>query len=269
MFGKSPKLPAGFIKYFGLTDWWLTAFTVEEREKIVSTFQPLGGPPDSLTAGDVTYSNGTAVGLLSPLAGWFRNAEDRSIAYRIIEKAEKLASQADVLERHFLYQAKIQSYYPFCNKDDFALPRTIEACEQQIKLSLEAAKACVKSIVVSCQRISAISSWRSYGKSRVILNRRSTSPRKPVTRAGQETGKTALSDARRKPLSEPQRLIDGASSLPRHNHPLQLRLRTAPIFEDDDAKPAPPIAALSPQPKRQIGLCSPLSVGWWHVSPIE
>ena len=98
MFGKSLKPPAGFIKYFGLTDWWLTTFTVEEREKIVSTFQPLGGPPDSLTAGDVTYSNGTAVGLLSPLAGWFRNAEDRSIAYRIIEKAEELASQANVLE---------------------------------------------------------------------------------------------------------------------------------------------------------------------------
>jgi hypothetical protein len=111
------------------------------REKIVATFQPLGGPPDSLIAGDVTYSNGTAVGLLSPLAGWFRNAEDRSIAYRIIEKAEELASQADALERHFLYQAKIQTYYPFCNKDDFALPRTIEACEQQIKMSLEAAKA--------------------------------------------------------------------------------------------------------------------------------
>jgi hypothetical protein len=141
MFGKSPKLPAGFIKYFGLTDWWLTSFTEEEREKIVSTFQPLGGPPDSLTAGDVTYSNGTAVGLLSPLAGWFHHAEDRSIAYRIIEKAEELASQADVLERHFLYQAKIQAYYPFYNKDDFALPLTIEACEQQIKMSLEAAKA--------------------------------------------------------------------------------------------------------------------------------
>jgi hypothetical protein len=45
-------------------------------------------------------------------------------------------------------------------------------------------------------------------------------------------------------------------SLPRHNHPLQLRLRTAapvPIFEDDDTKSAPPIAAFFPQPKRRIG----------------
>ena len=141
MFRKSNKAPAGLIQYFGLTDWWLTVFTEEERKKIVSTFQPLGGAPNSLTVGDITYSNGTAVGLLSPLAGWFRNAEDRSIAYRIIEKAEELALQADVLERHFLYGAKIQAYYPFCNKDDFALPRAVQACEQQIEMSSEAARA--------------------------------------------------------------------------------------------------------------------------------
>ena len=54
---------------------------------------------------------------------------------------EELAAQAEVLERHFLYQAKIQTYYPFRDEDDFALPRTIEACEQQIRMSLEAAKA--------------------------------------------------------------------------------------------------------------------------------
>jgi len=141
VFGKSHKAPAGLIKYFGLTDWWLTAFTEEERKKIVSSFQPLGAPPDSLTVGDITYSSGTAVGLLSPLAGWFRNEQDRSIAFRIVEKAEELASQADVLDRHFLYQAKIQIYYPFRDKDDFALRRAIEACEQQIKMSLEAARA--------------------------------------------------------------------------------------------------------------------------------
>ena len=139
MFGKSPKLPAGLIKYFGLTDWWLTTFTEEERKKIVSTFQPLGASPDSLIVGDITYSSGTAVGLLSPLAGWFRKEEDRSIAFRIIEKAEELVSQADVLGRHFLYQAKIQTYYPFRDKDNFALRRAIEGCEQQIKMSSEAA----------------------------------------------------------------------------------------------------------------------------------
>ena len=141
MFGKSHKAPAGLVKYFGLTDWWLTVFSEEERKKIVSTFQPLGGAPDSLTVGDITYSSGTAEGLLSPLAGWFRNEQDRSIAFRIIEKAEELASRTDVLGRHFLYQAKIQTYYPFRNEDDFSLPRAIEACEQQIKMSLEAAKA--------------------------------------------------------------------------------------------------------------------------------
>jgi tetratricopeptide (TPR) repeat protein len=121
MFGKSLKLPAGFL--------------------IVSTFQPLGLSPDSLIVGDITHASGTAAGLLSALAGWFRKRENKSIAFRIIEKAEELAPQAEVLERHFLYQAKIQTYYPFRDEDDFALSRAIEACEQQIRMSSEAAKA--------------------------------------------------------------------------------------------------------------------------------
>jgi tetratricopeptide (TPR) repeat protein len=140
MFGQSPKPPAGFIKYFGLTDWWLATFTEEEREKIVSTFQPLGLSPDPLIVGDITHASGSAAGLLSALAGWFRKREYKSIAFRIIEKAEELAPQAGVLERHFLYHAKIRTYYPFRDEDDFALPRAIEACEQQINMSLEAAK---------------------------------------------------------------------------------------------------------------------------------
>ena len=46
-----------------------------------------------------------------------------------------------MLDRHFLYQAKIQTYYPFRDEDDIALRRAIEACEQQIKMSSEAAAA--------------------------------------------------------------------------------------------------------------------------------
>jgi hypothetical protein len=92
MFGQSPKPPAGFIKYFGLTDWWLATFTEKEREKIVSTFQPLGLSPDPLIVGDITHASGTAAGLLSALSGWFRKREYKSIACRIIEKAEELAA---------------------------------------------------------------------------------------------------------------------------------------------------------------------------------
>ena len=43
--------------------------------------------------------------------------------------------------------------------------------------------------------------------------------------------------------------------LPRHNHPLQPRLRTIaarPVVEDGDAKATPPIASLTPQPELQI-----------------
>lgn len=67
--------------------------------------------------------------------------QSRSIAYRMIEKAEGLALQVGVLERHFLYQSKIETYYRFRDIDDFALPRAVEACQQQIAMSAEAAPA--------------------------------------------------------------------------------------------------------------------------------
>ena len=58
-----------------------------------------------------------------------------------MQKAEELAPEAGVLERHFLYQTKIQTYYPSRDVDDFALPLAIEACEQQIDMSADAANA--------------------------------------------------------------------------------------------------------------------------------
>ena len=91
--------------------------------------------------GDITHASGSAAGLLSALSGWFRKRKHKGIAFRIIDKAEELAPQAEVLKRHFLYQAKIQTYYPFRDEDDIALRRAIEGCEQQIKMSSEAAKA--------------------------------------------------------------------------------------------------------------------------------
>jgi tetratricopeptide (TPR) repeat protein len=154
----------GLIKYYGLTDWWLATFTADERHKIVETYQPMGftfewlveeasdelveeasdelveGASDELTEGEVQFSSGSATDLLSGLAGWFKNESDRRIAYRLLGKAEELLEKADVLEKHFMYQAKIQIYYRFRDVDDFALQKAVEACEQQIFISDGAAK---------------------------------------------------------------------------------------------------------------------------------
>lgn len=141
MFGITKKKPAGQIKYFGLSDWWSATFTKDEQKKIVSIFQPPGGSGNNLTEGDITFSSGSATSLLSGLSGWFKNEQDRTIAYRMLEKAEALSSKASTLDRHFMYQSKIETYYRFRATDSFALARAMEGCKQQIAMSAEAAKA--------------------------------------------------------------------------------------------------------------------------------
>jgi len=48
------------------------------------------------------------------------------------------------LDRHFLYQAKIELYYRNRDIDSFALSKAVEACNQQISISEEAKKAFIK-----------------------------------------------------------------------------------------------------------------------------
>lgn len=140
-FRKSQKRIQGSIGYFGLGDWWLSAFSDEERRHIQSTFQPLGSTGDSLTSGVINYTSLTAVGLLQALAGWFSKADDRPIAHKILEKAEKLSKmQTPVLDIHFLCQQKINIYYKDRDQPEF-MEKAIEACRQQIALTREAANA--------------------------------------------------------------------------------------------------------------------------------
>jgi tetratricopeptide (TPR) repeat protein len=141
MFGMFKKNPGGEIKFYGLSDWWLSTFTEDERKEITATFQPLGYPKNGLVEGDIYFADGSPTQLLSALAGWFKKELKRTLAYRMLEKAEELSSKAAVIDRHFLYQAKIQIYYRFRDVDDFALSKAIEACEQQIAMSGAAATA--------------------------------------------------------------------------------------------------------------------------------
>ncbi len=139
-FGKAPKRIEGSIGYFGLEDWWLTAFSDGERHYIQTTFQPLGSSGDSLTSGAISYTNQTAVGLLGALAGWFGKPEDRPIAHRILDKAAELSRSAPVLDVHFLYQQMIEIYYKDRDKPEY-MDRAVEACRQQIALAPRVADA--------------------------------------------------------------------------------------------------------------------------------
>lgn len=144
---KKEKQIEGELGYYGLVDWWLTTFSEEERKHIEDVFHPLGANPGSkpLTEGKIDYSSQNAAGLLHSLAGWFNKPEDREIARKIIEKAEELAQNGkDILDSHFTLQQEIEIYYRDRDTDPTALGKAIKACEQQIKIAPEAAKAFLK-----------------------------------------------------------------------------------------------------------------------------
>jgi tetratricopeptide (TPR) repeat protein len=138
---KQSRRVQGSIGYFGLQDWWLSAFSDDERQHILTTHQPLGSSGHSLTQGTVSYTSQTAVGLLWALAGWFTKEPDRPIAHRMFDKAEEIAQDgAAVLDVHFLYGQEIAIYYKDRHRPEY-MDKAIRACRQQIALAPEAAKA--------------------------------------------------------------------------------------------------------------------------------
>lgn len=64
-------LPAvgGYIAYYGLTDWWLTTFTSEDREAIAYMYATVGRDPLPLADGSITHAPLTAADFLIRLAG--------------------------------------------------------------------------------------------------------------------------------------------------------------------------------------------------------
>lgn len=136
---KSQKKIGGEIAYYNLTEWWLKTFNAQERDYIVETFKPLGGFGSSLISGEIQYSSGSSVSLLSNLAGWFKNVKDREIGYKLLSKAEKLITDStEILDIHFFYHNKIEFYYRFRDIDQESLNIAIEACKKQIEISPKA-----------------------------------------------------------------------------------------------------------------------------------
>jgi hypothetical protein len=131
----------GSIAYFGLRDWWLSTFTATERRHIQETYAPLGSSGDTLTTGTLDFTTETAVGLLSGLSGWFTKAEDRSIAHRILAKAEELSeAEPSILAIHFHHHSAIEAYYR-ARAEVEMLDKAIEACRKQISVAPRAAEA--------------------------------------------------------------------------------------------------------------------------------
>jgi hypothetical protein len=126
----------GEIAYFGLQDWWLNELTKEERDTILSIYQPFGFSKNSLTEGKISYTDQTAIGLLTGLLSWFKKPEYQKISQKIIKKVESMSTKSgSVMDKHFFLSTKIQTLYRNRNSDDSALPNAIEACKEQISIS--------------------------------------------------------------------------------------------------------------------------------------
>ena len=133
----------GLIGYYGLTDWWLSTFTEEERRKIQAVRPTLVvGDNEDIIVSERSYPGFTTGWLenrLSSLAIEFIGSKEMDIAARLLAKAEETGG-AKLLDRHFTYQQMAQAYYRHRNDDPEALDLAIDSCEKQIHLGPEAAK---------------------------------------------------------------------------------------------------------------------------------
>ena len=129
----------GEIGYRELAVWWETAFTDEERKRILEMFRPLGGGENPLLQGTITKSSMSTLSFLSNLSGWFEKDSDRHIGYKILAKAEQLVpASLSVLDKHFFFQAKIETHYRD-RKDPHHLAEAEHACREQIAIAGPAA----------------------------------------------------------------------------------------------------------------------------------
>lgn len=141
----------GYIRLFGLVDWWMSEFTEAEREHIESKFQPMGHERGSrpLTQGYIRPISEwssilrphapSAIGTLSGLAGWFKDPDDAYLALRILEKAGTCDGQA--LDWHFHYNRFVLIMWDVRRRLADAESRCLWACDQQIAMSLQARAA--------------------------------------------------------------------------------------------------------------------------------
>lgn len=141
LFRRKPQIK-GHVGYFGLGDWWLSAFTDQERAYIEKTYQPLGSGEGSLTQTNISFTTATVSTFLSGLSTWFRKtSRDRDIARRILIKALEIGDpQKDVLGVHFTYQALIEVWYRDRDTLPEAIDEAISACLGQIEIAQMAAR---------------------------------------------------------------------------------------------------------------------------------
>jgi hypothetical protein len=140
LFRRNRKI-GGEIAFYNLADWWCSEFTAEEQSTIVNRFKPLGGSGRSLIEGDLSSSSQPAAAFLFNLAGWFKSADDRPLARKILAKAERILEDGgSALDMHFFLQQKIEVFYKD-RQDPASYRAALQACRDQIAMAPRAANA--------------------------------------------------------------------------------------------------------------------------------
>jgi hypothetical protein len=96
----------GLISFYGLTDWWLTEFTEEERQYICNRYHD-----DALTRGKIT-SNLPVTSFLNGLYSWFRSKQDLHIARRIFDKMDELGREHPLVRPGYYQGRHFSTYVP-------------------------------------------------------------------------------------------------------------------------------------------------------------
>jgi hypothetical protein len=135
LFG-GPKV-GGLIKSYRLDKWWRETLTSSERDSSAKRF------PDAVNGSVPAEQAGSIAQFLWSWATHFKKApEDRVIARKMLNLAvEQARVQKRILDEHFALQGLIEVWYRDRDLLPEAFDQAIAACEAQIAIAAEAARA--------------------------------------------------------------------------------------------------------------------------------
>ncbi len=127
----------GYIKFFGLKNWWFSAFTPAERKYIEKMYRPFGPDENTLVEGRVVSSNLTTLPFLINLVKYFDSLQDDQIAERIRLKIEEYINleKSSAIDIHFYWSEQIEENYKKRKCGIEFINRTVMCCEKQIEIS--------------------------------------------------------------------------------------------------------------------------------------
>lgn len=130
--------PQGDIAGAGLTDWWLKAFTKEQRDYIASKYQPPGNPQQRCLIEGTPHRQDPGK-LLLGLSSWFRGPKDRPLERILLEETIRRTDPRS-FDRHLAYGAMMVNWYRDRDADPAALETALDYARKQVATSKHAAK---------------------------------------------------------------------------------------------------------------------------------